>query len=281
MGQRLSAHTGQAWFQRLNNYVDLLSLRDDYGRVFPSVLPLTLSLEYWVQWRQLQRWSAHLRVRSGHPARQHERGQRGRELPPGSGHRQWTQQHTRTQANNAIRQTTWQHIVITLAQQSLNNNVTGTMTIYVDGQIVVYRNDSYLLKPVVRTHCWIGRSEYNPPVGTDQWFSGYIDDFFYYNYPLSAEAVLAHFILPRPPVYELTFSTDPRLIGQRLARYNYSWSDRDLGDGNNITKYHNGHLVPHRRLLHRHGQNLRPGRRRRHPHASDRRSEHRRQWHAA
>ena len=131
---------------------------------------------------------------------------------------------TRTQANNVIKTTTFQHIVVTLAQTSLNNDITGTMAIYVDGQLVVYRNDSYLLKPVTRTHCWIGRSEYNPPVGTDQYFSGLVDDFFYYDYPLSAEAVLAHFILPRPPVYELTFSTDPRLI-TRQASYTYAWSD--------------------------------------------------------
>ena len=235
-------HTGQAWFNGQNNYVDLLTTRDDYGRTFPRVLPRTLTLEYWVMWRSLQRWSRIFECGQGISSDNMNVANLDTTATLAVGVDNGALS-TRTSAPLAIKQTSWQHIVITLAQQTLSNNLTGTMTIYVDGSIVTYRNDSYLLKPIDRIHCWIGRSEFNPPAGTDQWFNGIIDDFFYYDYPLSAEAVLAHFILPRPPVYELTFSTDPRLIGTRLPSYNYSWSDRDLNDGSNITKYHNGHLV--------------------------------------
>ena len=235
-------HTGQAWFNGVDNHIDLLTVRDDYGRTFPSILPLTLTLEYWVQWRQLQQWSRIFEcgqgVRMDNMNIANVDVSTDLAVAVDSG-----PNSTRTTASRVIRQTTWQHIVVTLAQQSLTNNITGTMSVYVDGVLVVYKNDSYLLKPVNRIHCWIGRSEYNPPVGTDRYFSGYVDDFFYYDYPLSAEAVLAHFILPRPPVYELTFSSDPRLIGARQATYTYAWSDSDLNDGSNITKYHNGHLV--------------------------------------
>ena len=72
---------------------------------------------------------------------------------------------------------------------------------------------------------------------------GWIDDFFWYDYPLGAEEVLAHYVLPRPPVYELTFSHDPRLIQNAAYNYTYRWTDVDDHDPSNITRYHNGHLV--------------------------------------
>ena len=77
------------------------------------------------------------------------------------------------------------------------------------------------------------------------YFYGWIDDFFYYNYPLGQEEVLAHLVLPRPPVYELTFSHDPRLIQNPNLRlnYTYQWTDMDDRDPSNITQYHNGHLL--------------------------------------
>ena len=236
-------HTGQAWLNGINGYIDLLNTRDDYGRTFPSVLPYTLSLEYWVTWSQVQRWSRIFECGQGilRDNMNVANVDTSTDLAVGidSG-----LNNTRTTAYAVVKPTTWQHIVVTLAQHTRANNVTGTLSVYVDGVLVTYRNDSFLLKPVLREHCWIGRSEYNPPLGQDQWFSGYVDDFFYYDYPLSAEAVKAHFILPRPPVYELTFSTDPRAIqNPRPAAFTYGWSDRDLNDGANITKFHDGHLV--------------------------------------
>ena len=48
---------------------------------------------------------------------------------------------------------------------------------------------------------------------------------------------------PSPPIYELTFSTDPRLIqGRNNAFYTYQWTGVDERDSSNITQYHDGHL---------------------------------------
>ena len=69
-------------------------------------------------------------------------------------------------------------------------------------------------------------------------FNGWMKGFYYYDYSLPLEAIEVHYLLPRPPIMELTFSTDPRLAGWVVgdtSNFHYNWiaadgfTSRDFG----------------------------------------------------
>ena len=232
-----------------NRYIDLRLTPDDNSHYLPLALPLTFSLEYWVyypitslmgEWMRLFECSDGRSLNSIVFANYQYEHRLNVGIDKGAS-------HTRTVTDNAVLvQGQWQHLAVSLEQTSRTNRDTGAMKIYVDGVLVKSNNESFLLNDAVfRSNCWIGKGEYTKPVGMDDWLNAYIDDFFFYTYPLSQEAIIAHLKLPRPPVYELTFSNDPRLASPTaLTSWTYLWSDRAEGGGNdNLTANHDGHLL--------------------------------------
>ena len=246
-----SDHAGVAVLDGTESrYIDLRLTPDDNNHYLPLALPLTFSLEYWVyypitsvmgEWMRLFECSDGRQQNSMNFANFEKERKLNVGIDKGAA-------HTRTVTDNPVLvQGQWQHLAVSLEQTSRLNRDTGAMKIYVDGVLVKSNNESFLMNDTVfRRNCWIGRSEYTKPLGTDDWLNAYIDDFFFYTYPLSQEAIIAHLKLPRPPVYELTFSNDPRLASPTvLSAWSYTWSDRAEGaNGNdNLTANHEGHLL--------------------------------------
>jgi len=232
-----------------NRYIDLRTTPDDMNHYLPLALPLTFSLEYWLYYpvtASMGEWMRLFECSDGRSSNSINLAnyQNERRLNVGIDK---GEQHTRTVTDNSVLvQGQWQHIAVSLEQTSRTNRNTGTMKLYVDGVLVKYNNESFLLNDTVyRRNCWIGKSEFTKPIGGDDWLNAYLDDFFYYTYPLSQEAIIAHLRLPRPPVYELTFSNNPQLASPTvLSEWTYSWSDRAEGGGNdNLTANHDGHLL--------------------------------------
>ena len=246
-------HEGTVLLNGINDFIDLYLVPDDYGRTLPRQMPRSVSFEWWVKWNALNSYSRLLDCGNGpfsdnmyvsNVATSNDLRAafyRGNSTAPVS---------QAINAPRAIYPNTWQHVVVTIRQKSRydqNSNNSAEIDIYVDGRLFVRQNQATLPAMVNRVNCWIGKSEWKAanPASTDEYFYGWIDDFFWYDYPLGQEEVLAHFVLPRPPVYELTFSHDPRLIQNPNLNLNYTyrWTNVDDQDASNITKYHNGHLV--------------------------------------
>jgi len=236
-------HIGRAQFNGVNNFIDLYRFPDDRGNFFPKTLPLSLSFEFWVQWNQLNQWSRILECGNGVYADNIILSNTDTSNDfRAAFFRGNTSVNQASTAYRSIYPNTWQHIVVTIAQKSLADSTSssaGEINIYIDGILKSSTANAYLLRDVIRSECFIGRRGW----GTgDQFFSGWIDDFFYYNYPLSGEQAAVHFVLQRPPIYELTFSTDPRKITGSRLNYTYSWSDVSPGDNSSVAQYHGGHL---------------------------------------
>ena len=230
-----------------NRYIDLRLTADDNGHYLPLALPLTFSLEYWVYYPSgpIGTWMRLFECSDGRTSNSlnvaNYQNKRNLVVTIDKGPNVFAQ----TITDNEVLVPGWLHIAVSLEQTTRTNRNTGTMKMYVNGALVKANNASFLMNDqVYRRNCWIGKSEYNRPIGDDDWLNAQLDDFFYYTYPLSAEAVLAHQKLPRPPVYELTFSNDPRMASPTpLDDWTYTWSDRAEGDSDNVTANHEGHLL--------------------------------------
>jgi len=248
-------HSGLARFVN-NSRIDLLSYQDDNGKIMPPYLAPTLTLEFWAMYQTLGFWSRLIdcgNVAANGVAQDNvfmsnmanDGGAPSNDLHAAFhiGNRSES-----TTATQSIHPNSYQHFVATLTRD-MRNSTRAHIELYVDGILRARQDNAAVLNSnVERKDCWLGRSNWE----WDADFRGTIDDFFYYDYPLSSEAVLAHFVLNRPPVYEQTFSTDPRLVlgygapganGRQASFFTYNWTNVDERDSSNITKYHDGHLV--------------------------------------
>lgn len=108
-------------------------------------------------------------------------------------------------------------------------------SLYLNG-ILIGSAIGYMPPLAVRPGLWLGK----PSWDTDAMFAGQIDSFYWYNVEMSAEAVAAHYALPKPPTYELTFAVDPRRRAGNQANAGFGWS---FNDTVNPMSTHKGVLV--------------------------------------
>ena len=247
----LQPHEGMVSLNGYSDYIDLYQVPDDYGRYMPRQLSRSMSFEFWVKWRDINSWSRILDCGNGPFADNiiisnvaATRDLRAAFFYEGQ------DAGLNAISYNAVTVNNWQHVVVTVRQKRRGDNDSpdsAEIHVYVDGALYANNSNTRLPRSVVREQCYIGLSEWFVSGNSaDGFFSAWIDDFFYYDYNLSPEAVLAHYVLPRPPAYELTFATDPRLIqgGQSNpgGLYTYSWTDRDPRDNSAVMRYHDGFL---------------------------------------
>jgi len=238
-------HVGRAAMNGVDQYIDLNEMPDDNGKTLPA-LPRSMTFEYWVMWNQLNSWSRILDCGNGNFVDDVILSNVGTSNDfRAAFYRSGAVENSTALAAKSIYPNTWQHIVATIAQKSANDASSATaaeINIYIDGALVFKNPATYLLRDVARSQCWIGKSEWSQ----DGYFSGWIDDFFVYNYAISAEQVAVHYVLERPPIYELTFSSDPRLIVKTQpnppSTFTYAWQRFSPTDNSSVAKFHEGHL---------------------------------------
>ena len=244
-------HSGLARFVNASR-IDLLAYQDDNGKLFPRNLPQTITFEFWAMFQTLSFWTRLIDCGNGASQDNVFMSNMARDdgVPSNDLHASFHigDRSESTTAPNSIHPNSYQHFVATITRD-MRNGTSAHIQLYVDGILRARQDNAQVLNSnVERRQCWLGHSNWE----WDHDFRGFIDDFFYYDYPLSAEAVLAHYVLNRPPVYELTFSTDPRLAlglgapgqnGRQPGWFTYNWTNVDERDSSNITKYHDGHLL--------------------------------------
>ena len=126
---------------------------------------------------------------------------------------------------------TWQHVVITVAQPSLTDSTStssSVQTAYSNG-VIIPNYSGAVVQPITaplppstsRSYTWFGKSQ-----SSAAWYyQGYLDSFTFYNYALAAKQVAVHYQVPRVPIFDLAFGSDPRpLAGTTSSAASYSWS---------------------------------------------------------
>ena len=236
--------SGVASFDGITNFINLTSyVESSNTTAYRESTGGAMSFEGWVQWQSFsQTYSRWFDIGGSHGvngpgasdnevAIYHASTSSTMEVtlytanPPSEG-------QVSTAVPNALRTGVWYHVVIVIAV----NNATADTTSSSSATLTVYFNSTqqiaastYLPQYVPRPNAFLGRSlwEYDG----DQRFQGLMHGFYQYDYTLSQEAVQAHFVLPRPPVYELVFATDPRTDDWASlvpsASFSYCWLAQD------------------------------------------------------
>lgn len=236
---------GAAFFNRGagKDYIDLLRFPDNYGRMFPGTWWGEASFELWVFARDFVNWQRTFQFANspnntagaitGNPlsdevvaiwAPSGESRLRYQVYNGGSN----VQHATNTRALSVGE---WIHIVCTTTQILPGNNDANAAynAVFLNGVLQV-NSTGYLPKAVYRNLAWLGRSA--AVNNGDPAFHGLIDNFAYYNYPLSREAIYAHMMVERPPVFELTFTKFPGAI-TGAATTTFGWAEAD-GQNNGV-----------------------------------------------
>ena len=115
----------------------------------------------------------------------------------------------------------WQHMVVSVNQSGVNN---GSYAIFVQGVLVSDGSFTGVLAAnLLRQHVYIGKSNI---VNDTLLLSCQVDNLYVYDYALSTAAVSDHVWLPRQPVFELVFQSDPRwaLNASSAVNYTYNWN---------------------------------------------------------
>ena len=256
-------HTGLASFDGVTHYINLMTYPDDAGTPFPSVFGgASFSVEAWVRYASFRQWSRLLDLGNGLAGdniliANVERTQRLTMhvyLQSNDSGSDSTQQQQLLMGGvdtngTPLRADTWHHIVCTLddltaypANRGLDplGPHAAWLRIYVDAALW---GESAAPRPraVQRTLAYLGKSHW----GADELFAGDVDALYLYDVALSPEQVAVHRLVPSPPLFDLSFDSDPRWwLGGDSARYTYGWQEFDPQDAlSNSTRYHSGHLV--------------------------------------
>ena len=193
---------GVAAFDGANQYVNLLTLADDYGRYFPQIIGGAMSLEAWVRYDSSNGWSHWIDL--GYNAG----GDNILIAENAAGaltvHMYNNGRQSAVVVPNVFSTLRWAHIICTFQQRFPDDTVSATAALiqcFINGNqsVGVY---GYLPRKVARSMSWLARS----PWTTDPYFKGEIDAFYYYDYALSLEQAQVHYLLKRPPMFELGFS---------------------------------------------------------------------------
>jgi hypothetical protein len=242
-----SPNSGVVYFTGASDsYLDLLTLRDDNGRSFPMVGG-SMSVEFWVAYSRFNSWSHFFDIGNGADRDILVCGNTGNSrtvryssviTPNATGNFR----SVVIDVESTFYASVYQHVVITSNLISLSDtwsNSAMRYTIFVDGRYLG-NFTNYVLPFVQRNNSWMGRSNW----AADQRFQGWIDSMHYYDYGMDIQAVWAHSVLQRPPMFELVLSEDPRQIAGASATYNYLSVDSD-DVALNISRYHTGKFTLH------------------------------------
>ena len=242
------SHTGVALFNGVDEYVNLMTFPDDRGLSFPAFIGNTsLSFEAWVKFEQFRDYSRVFDFGNGVAGDNILLANQGW-TPSLAFHVYPGVNGVSAQINTGVpvwRNHTWQHVVVVVEDVSRfasaavrASAAAAHYRVYINGSHVANMS-GYLPARKERTFSYLGQSNWPNAL-----FTGSIDSFYFYGYALSAEQVNVRYLLPRFPVFDLSFSSDPRLMLPQYAPHTYAWQSFDPADNYaNNALYHGGHLV--------------------------------------
>ena len=242
------------------DYLNLGVYPDSQGRLFPSTIGGSMSFEFWAKFAEFRPWSRLMDFGSCGGCDNLVMAQNGKDGDNNSPHFSFHSVNGGTPTapntvagpgnvtdadygvNGPLRQDEWMHIVCIAAQRFANDSTSylaADFSCYFNGQpgnvnSFNYANPPYytgytmpgsLPNTVVRNSLLLGESNYN---GGNYNFNGWMDMFAFYNYPLPVEAIAAHSVVQRPPIFEFVAASDPHTIsGVDTAATGYSWMAQD------------------------------------------------------
>ena len=153
--------------------------------------------------------------------------------------------------NGPLHQSEWMHIVCVIAQRNASDSTSVTAADFscmfngapspvtsfnyaTPPLATLYTTPGALPNRVLRSSFLLGQSLYNGNAN----FNGWIDSFQWYNFALSPEAIAAHSVLQRPPMFEFVAATDPHTIPGVDTAGTYQWMAQDPTDAS--TTMHKG-----------------------------------------
>ena len=243
-----TGHNGVAHFNGVDEYINLMTFPDDRGLSFPAFFGnMSVSFEAWVKFEAFRDYSRVFDFGNGAIgdnvllANQGATANLAFHVYPGT-------DGLSSQINTPTpmwRNHTWQHVVVVIEDVSRFSGAVvrasasaAVYHVYLNGTQVASMS-GYLPARKERTFSYLGQSNWPNAL-----FTGSIDSFLYYNYALSAEQVNVRYLLPRFPIFDLSFSNDPRVMLPQYAPHSYSWQDYDPRDNYaDNSLYHGGHLV--------------------------------------
>ena len=251
-----NGRSGVAFFDGIGaaanpNFIDMHLYPDNFGNYMPYTIGGEMSFEMWIDFASLQSNGHMLDIGQGTSGN----------IFMSNGYYSWNSNTPNqvqffsgafaVESNWVVTPNMWLHFVATVVQNNASDNSSAqsaTVTFYSNTVTPVansgYSNPTLFTLPpaILRSNAWLARSAWTPPVGGDNYFNGWIDTFAYYNYGLSSEAVKVHFVIPRPPTYEVTFSRNPAL-SLSSGTPTYGWTATDTSDASSVALYHNGILT--------------------------------------
>jgi hypothetical protein len=238
-------HTGLAYFDGVNDSVNLWSYPDDEGRYFPSNIgQRSFSIAIWAQFLDMQSYARLFETSGIYGASDNiaifqvgTTGNLGVRVYQGTS-------NTGADFARIITPNSWQHIVLVGDQISLTDSTSNTAANY-SVYVNAVRVGGYvgaLPRDVFRGVAHLGRSSFVS--NTDNLFyRGYIDSVHWYNYQLQDQQVAAHFVCKRPPIFDIAFAENPsQITGITNPSYGFVLTDQeDVNAG--IANYRKGLLT--------------------------------------
>ena len=112
----------------------------------------------------------------------------------------------------------WEHFVLTITPGATLK--TATSDWYLNGVQTQHFTSLYTPLYVQRPVAFLGKSS----VGGNANFNGSFDAVYFYNYALSNESVAVHYVVPKAPIIELSFATNPLITNPSAT---YFWTQYD------------------------------------------------------
>jgi hypothetical protein len=229
--------TGVAVFDGERNYVNLAWHPDTDGKLFPQTIGGEMSVTAWVRYNTLGSWSRIFELAGIYSEYNNniifgiEGGTTNLALQSYQGSLAST-----LFAPGVITRYKWVHATMTIKQQLADPGAANAalLSIYINGNLVA-RGNGYLPGITFRPSTFLAKSAFL----ADAYFEGYMNTFNFYQYALSDEAVRAHSLSDKAPLYEAVFDTNPQLS---TGATGYSWTAVDTEVVNSVTVNHNGLL---------------------------------------
>jgi hypothetical protein len=220
-------HFGVAAFNGVNSSVNLVYFPDSNGQTFTPVIGGEITFSCWVKWLDVAKYSRILDFGGALGIGDNNIILANYDISTQIFFRVYSgATSTTAYAPRAIRPGSWQHIVASVARNTSNpsdstSTYAGILRIYVNG-VLVSQAPGFLPPRVPRYNLLVGRSNWV----ADARFRGYIDSLQFYEYALDHQQVAAFACTTRPPVFDFSFTRDPRTLNSSIT-FNYGWLATD------------------------------------------------------
>ena len=212
-------HNGVASFNGVNQYINLMTFSDRRGNYFSDRIGGPMTFEFWLKWNSYDEWRRVVDIGTVETTTSIaiSNVQKQEEDPNANlgGLRWWSYQPSTAGSELFLQEGVWtvgEWLHLMCSVKPAVGSASGSAAVwscYKNGQQLGAINGYLPSKDILRPNGWLAASNWPGEFATRHW-NGEIDSFYWYNYGLSAEQARVHFIVTRPPIFELGFAEGKR-----------------------------------------------------------------------